>query len=102
MTDDVTKTQVSTILATFNAAIASNDVENLASCFYAEQAYWRDTVALTSHLRTFENPYVVAAALLEMVGLRGLVGGLELVGEAHFAVMSPVMVSPCIPFVVVC
>ena len=93
MTGDATTACVKAVLATFNAAIASNDVEKLASCFYSEQAYWRDTVALTSHLRTFETPRVVAAALLKMIRLQGLVGEFEVAREAHFAVLSPVMVS---------
>jgi hypothetical protein len=45
-----------TVLETFNAALFSNDAEKLSGCFYAEQAYWRDIVALTSHLRTILPP----------------------------------------------
>lgn len=93
MTGDAPTTQARAVLDSFNEALTSNDVEKLASCFYTEQAFWRDIVALTSHLRTFTTPRVVAAALLQMVSLRGLVGKIDLTGDAHFAVMSPVMVS---------
>jgi hypothetical protein len=93
MVGDAPAAQARTVLDTFNAALASNDAEKLASCFYEEQAYWRDIVALTSHLRTIERPRVVAAALLKMIALRGLTGEFELAGDPYFAVISPVMVS---------
>jgi hypothetical protein len=97
MTGNAPTIQAKDVLATFNAALASNDAGRLASCFYPDQAYWRDIVALTSHLRTLERPQVIATALLELIALRGLAGDIELTREVHFAVMSPVMVS-CIPF----
>ncbi|KAI1098962.1 hypothetical protein F4804DRAFT_345895 [Jackrogersella minutella] len=51
----------------------------------------RDIVAFTSHLRTFSMPSTVAAALLHLKDLRGVDGNVQLVRDAHFAVMSPVM-----------
>ena len=48
------------VLETCNGALSSNDAEKLANCFYNEQAYWCDTVVLTSHLQTIEKPHVVA------------------------------------------
>ncbi|KAF1970017.1 FAD/NAD(P)-binding domain-containing protein [Bimuria novae-zelandiae CBS 107.79] len=85
-----TMTSARTVLNAFNAALTSNDVQNLANCFY-EQAYWRDIVALTSHLRTMEKPRVVATALLQMVTIRGLEGKVEIMGDPQFAVMNPFM-----------
>lgn len=75
-----------------NGALHGNDEQHLASCFY-EQAYWRDIVALTSHLRTIDGPLVVSSALLKMIGLRGLAGEVTMTGEPHFAVMGLFMVS---------
>jgi hypothetical protein len=86
-------TQAKIAVKNFNAALSADDPEMLASCFYAEQAYWRDIVALTSHLRTFDIPRVVAAALSETISLRKLVGQVEMVSVPHFTVMSPFMVS---------
>lgn len=86
-------TAAQAVLDALNAALASNDTKQVADCFYPEQAYWRDIVALTSHLRTFSQPQVVAAALLGTKSLRGIEGGLEMSGDPHFAVMSPFMVS---------
>ncbi|KAL9619563.1 MAG: hypothetical protein Q9160_005839 [Pyrenula sp. 1 TL-2023] len=91
MDGDVSNTQAKTALDAFNAALASNDAEALANCFYTEQAYWRDIVALTGHLRTLAMPRVVATAMLQMAALRKIVGKLEVAGDAHFTVMSPVM-----------
>jgi hypothetical protein len=97
MTGDVPTIHAKAVLDTFNVALASNDAEKLASCFYAEQAYWRDIVAFTSHLRTLQKPQVVAAALLQTIALRGLASDIELAGDARFVVMSPVMVK-CLRF----
>ncbi|KUI67911.1 putative indole-3-pyruvate monooxygenase YUCCA10 [Cytospora mali] len=78
-------------LGRFNAALAADDAEKLASCFYDEQAYWRDQLALTYHLRTFYSPGVIAAGLLETKKLRGLTGELQLSGAAHFIPATPVL-----------
>ncbi|KAL9114866.1 MAG: hypothetical protein Q9227_001109 [Pyrenula ochraceoflavens] len=91
MTGGAPNIQAKAALDAFNAALASKNVEELANCFYTEQSYWRDIVALTSHLRTFTTPRVVAAALLKMIALRNIVDKAELAGDAHFAIMSPVM-----------
>lgn len=91
MTGDVPLTQTQEVLDVLNAALASNDAEKVAGCFFPEQAFWRDIVALTSHLRTFIQPGVVAAALLQLKGLRGIEGGIKISGDPHFVVMSPVM-----------
>ncbi|KAJ4409721.1 hypothetical protein N0V82_009410 [Gnomoniopsis sp. IMI 355080] len=91
MAGSVSKTEAQAVLNALNAALASNDVEKVADCFYPEQTFWRDIVAFTSHLRTFSQAKVVAAALLEMKTLRGIEGELEISGEPHFTVISPVM-----------
>ncbi|KAF2823555.1 FAD/NAD(P)-binding domain-containing protein [Ophiobolus disseminans] len=91
MAGDAPIAEAKTVLRSFNEALASNDAAALANCLYDEQAYWRDFGALTSHLRTFKAPRVVAAALLDTIALRGLEGDIELAGDAHFAVLSPVM-----------
>lgn len=62
--DGATK-QANDVLIRFNAALAADDAATLESCFYSSQAYWKDQLALTYHLRTFETPNVVAASLLE-------------------------------------
>lgn len=81
------------VLETFNAALTYKDTEKLADCFFPTQAFWRDIVALTSHLRTFSSSQVIATAFLQTSNLRGLVGRIKLARDAQFVVMSPVMVS---------
>ncbi|TVY75931.1 putative indole-3-pyruvate monooxygenase [Lachnellula suecica] len=75
----------------FNAFLAADDAAGLASCFFADQAWWKDQLALTYHLRTFATPNVIAAALLETKQLRGLSGCIKLEGPAQFLPASPVL-----------
>ncbi|GAB1319243.1 Flavoprotein involved in K+ transport [Madurella fahalii] len=83
--------QALAILDKLNAALAANDVELLESCFFASQAYWRDALALTYHLRTFTTPGVIATCLLETKALRRLVGEIKLQGTAQFIPAAPVL-----------
>jgi hypothetical protein len=92
MTSTAPDTQVENVLSEFNEALSGKSVERLTNCFFAGQAYWRDMVALTSHLRTFTEPRCIAAALIHLVSLRGLRAPIKLTGKAKFAMMSPVMV----------
>ncbi|KAF9892283.1 hypothetical protein FE257_002060 [Aspergillus nanangensis] len=89
MSRDETMKQARTILSLVNDALSSGDVKALASCFLPTQAYWKDQLALTYHLRTFNTPGVIAAALLETTKLRGLEGRLEADGTAEFVPATP-------------
>jgi hypothetical protein len=93
MTGTAPSIQTTTVLSALNEALAKDDVNKLASCFFAEQAFWRDVVALTSHLRTFSGSSIIAAALRHLVELRGLEKKIQLIGNAKFSVMSPMLVS---------
>lgn len=81
-----------TVIDRLNAALDNNDALALADCFHEGQAFWRDIVALTCHLRTFSMPKVVAAALLHMKAQRGIEGHLKINGAPHFAVVNPLLV----------
>lgn len=84
------------VLDEFNAALASEDAERLKTCFFPGQAYWRDQLALTYHLRTFASPAVVVASLLETKKLRGLTDDIKLEGAPQFIPATPVLVrSQC-------
>lgn len=78
------------MLEKFNAALASGDREKLEQLFCPEQAYWRDQLALTYHLRTFTTPSI-AASLIETTKLRKT-DGLNVKGNATFLPISPVLV----------
>lgn len=84
---------VLSVLSILNSALAARNSEILKSCFFPGQAFWRDQLALTYHLRTFASADTIAAALLETQKLRGLAAGFELAGEAHFIPATPVLVS---------
>ncbi|KAF7588254.1 hypothetical protein BBP40_005976 [Aspergillus hancockii] len=88
--DEPTK-QARAILSHLSAALASDNAEALESCFFPSQAYWKDQLALTYHLRTFSSPGVVAAALLETKKLRGLTGGIAVDGAAQFIPAMPTL-----------
>lgn len=76
-----------------NAALAADDAEAVGACFYDNHAWWKDSLALTYHLRTFNTPKIVSAALLETRKLRGL-GKFQLDGGAVFIPATPFLVSP--------
>lgn len=80
------------LLSTINTALSTDDADKLAGCFYDGQAYWKDQLALTYHLRTFSSPGVIAAGLLETKKLRGLTGEFKLSGAAQFIPATPVLV----------
>ncbi|KAJ5779330.1 hypothetical protein N7457_007050 [Penicillium paradoxum] len=91
MTGDEPNKQARTALNNLNAAIAHNDVEALANCFLEHQAYWKDQLALTYHLRTFKTCGVIASSLLETNKLRTIKGNIEIDGEAIFSPATPVL-----------
>lgn len=80
------------VLSVLNHALATQDSELLKSCFFPGQAFWRDQLALTYHIRTFASVDSIAASLLETRKLRGLAAGFELSGAAQFIPATPVLV----------
>ncbi|KAI0473870.1 FAD/NAD(P)-binding domain-containing protein [Xylariaceae sp. FL0804] len=75
-------------LGIINEAVASNDAGKLSECFFSEQAFWRDQLALTSHVRTFKSPATIASAFLETAKLRELAGIFEF-GHARYVSATP-------------
>lgn len=75
--------QALVVLEKFNAAVVKNDAKELRDCFFPSQAYWKDVLALTYHLRTFSTVEAIVPAFLETKDLRGIDGEMKLV-EAHF------------------
>lgn len=93
MAGDAATKQANIVLSRFNAALANNDAAELESCFYADQAFWKDQLALTYHLRTFKTPSVIAGGLLETEKLRNVSKGIAVNGAALFLPATPVLVS---------
>lgn len=92
--DEPTK-QACSVLNQLNAALAAENAEILESCFFPSQAYWKDQLALTYHLRTFATPGVIAASLLETKALRKVKGEIMVDGKAKFSQAMPNLVSNC-------
>ena len=93
MTVDEATNKAFAVLDIFNTALTAGDAETLENCFYADQAYWKDQLSLTYHLRTFSTPGIIAAGLLETAKLRGISKGIEVDGTAMFLPVTPVLVS---------
>ncbi|KAM7222487.1 hypothetical protein V8F06_001981 [Rhypophila decipiens] len=88
--DELTQQALSVVDA-LNAALVADDAEALERCFSPEQAYWRDQVALTWHMRTFRSPGVVAANLLATWKARGIPEGFRLEGTPLVIPVSPTL-----------
>ena len=90
--DEPTK-QARSVLNRLSAALAAGNAEMLESCFFPSQAYWKDQLALTYHLRTFSTPRIIAASLLETKALREATGEIAVDGEAQFIPATQTLVS---------
>ncbi|KAI0176008.1 monooxygenase [Hypoxylon sp. FL1284] len=91
MSEEETSKQARLVLSALNDALSTNDSQKLASCFFADQSYWRDMLALTYHLRTFKSPSAISAALLETKSLRGLDGDISIQGTPAFIPATPAL-----------
>jgi len=87
MPDDGPTKQALVVLKKFNAAVVKSDAKELRDCFFPDQAYWKDVLALTYHLRTFTTVEAIVPAFLETKDLRGIDGDIKLV-EAHLVPAS--------------
>ncbi|KAJ5122344.1 hypothetical protein N7526_009281 [Penicillium atrosanguineum] len=91
MAGDAATKQADIVLSRLNAALAKGDAAALQSCFYADQAFWKDQLALTYHLRTFKSPGVITQSLLETEKLRSVSKGIAVDGAALFLPATPVL-----------
>ncbi|KAE8332816.1 hypothetical protein BDV39DRAFT_199816 [Aspergillus sergii] len=91
MAGDEPVKQARAVLDRLSAALAADDAIALESCFFASQAYWKDQLALTYHLRTFSGPSVIAAGLLDTKNLREIAGEVAVDGGAVFLPATPTL-----------
>ncbi|RSM10360.1 hypothetical protein CDV31_007236 [Fusarium ambrosium] len=82
--------QALAVLNAFKAAVTAEDANALQSLFLAEQAYWKDILALTCHLRTFFTPEAIVANFLYTKKLRGVTTEWKLEG-ATFIPATPAL-----------
>jgi hypothetical protein len=85
--------QALVVLQQFNTALATDNAEALERSFYAEQAFWKDQLALTWHLRTFISPAKIISALLETKKQRNITGDFKIKDEAQFVQVGPTLVG---------
>lgn len=93
MAGDAATQQAQSVLDSLNAALATDDSASVERCFFASKAYWKDHLALTYHLRTFEDQSVISAAFLETKTLRAVEGQIAVDGAAMFLPATPVLVT---------
>ncbi|KAG9604984.1 hypothetical protein KCU77_g884, partial [Aureobasidium melanogenum] len=79
------------VISNLADAMALGDADAVESCFFAEQAFWKDQLAFTWHLRTFITPKHITRALLETQQLRYLTTQFELVGDADLVQIGPTL-----------
>jgi hypothetical protein len=77
----------------FATALENTDTKALVDIFLTCQSFWRDTVALTSHLRTFKDRQVIVSALIELNNRRRINKITPIPGTARVVVMSETLVS---------
>lgn len=90
LTGEEAAAQARHVLQTMNKALAAHDAEALANCFFPSQAYWKDQLSLTCHLRTLTGPREIAAGLIETSRLRALAGEIEF-SKAQFTPAAPTL-----------
>jgi hypothetical protein len=83
--------QALTVLDAFKAAVTADDAAALQDLFFHEQAYWKDILALTCHLRTFFTREVIVANFLHTKKLRDVTTEWKLEG-ANFVPATPALV----------
>ncbi|KAK1975732.1 hypothetical protein LZ30DRAFT_604969 [Colletotrichum cereale] len=93
--DDLDANEVSrSVVAELSAAIQQGRHRDVESLFAAPSAYWKDTMALTAHLRTFKGRQSIASALLELHSERK-VGALEFHGGQVSTVSESLKLLNC-------
>ena len=77
----------------FATALETADTNALGDVFLTRQSFWRDTVAITSHLRTFEGREVIASVLTELNNQRRISEITLISGTPQVAVVSDTLVG---------
>lgn len=86
---------ITTALQSLTDALTSKDISQIKSCFHPTQAYWRDLLALTWHLRTFNDAPSIAPALLHLTQQRAWRGSFTVNPQS----IKEVTVSPALRWV---
>lgn len=82
-------------LHSLSDALTSKDLQQIKSCFHPTQAYWRDLLAFTWHLRTFNDAPSIAPALLHLTEQRAWSGSFIVDSKS----VKDVTVSPALRWI---
>ena len=74
-----------TVLSSVESALCSQNITSLAALFMQRGSYWRDQLAFTAHLRTFEGSANISKVLAELASARRSAGGCKLSLELQTA-----------------
>lgn len=96
LTSHGAREEATSVLKTFNAALASDSIDDLEKCFFTPQAYWRDLLAYTDTFFTCLDYEKIAAKLTEIKRNRGFNDGFR-VKEANFDGSCPDLVRSDLP-----
>ncbi|KAJ1334071.1 hypothetical protein MN608_04074 [Microdochium nivale] len=82
------------VLEQLNRAISKGDAAALESLFLGPRegdAYWKDQLVLTYHLRTFHGPRAISESFLHLASERGVDSGLQAGGNAALISVGPTL-----------
>ncbi|KXJ91814.1 monooxygenase [Microdochium bolleyi] len=82
------------VLEQLDHAVSAGDAAALEALFLSPaegDAYWKDQVVLTSHLRTFHGPSAISKSLIQLVAQRGIDNGLQSSGKAVLLPVGPTL-----------
>ena len=81
------------VLRSFAKALETADTNALRDVFLICKSFWRDTLAVTSHLRTFKSREVIASVLTSLNHKRRIHEIALIPGTAQVVVVSETLVS---------
>lgn len=81
------------VVEEFATALSNADKHGMAELFVNDRSYWRDTVAITAHLRTFKSPHTIASVLTELNRQRHISEVSIIPGTAQIVKASDTLVS---------
>ncbi|KAH7026715.1 uncharacterized protein B0I36DRAFT_424358 [Microdochium trichocladiopsis] len=82
------------VLDKLSSAISTADAPALEGLFLAPgegDAYWKDQLALTYHLRTFHGPHAIVSSLLELASVRGVTESFKPSGDGLLLPVGPTL-----------
>ena len=77
-----------------SSALDSSDCDELHTLFFSSQAFYRDSLAMTCHKRTFKGPETISLALLKLAKEREP-SDFHLTPGSQYMAIKPSLVRMC-------